>query len=362
MNHSKTSSFYFASFSIAVCLLSNACGVISTLTGTPIAKLTSPTAPPDSLQAFFTNPESPTAQDNINGPDEALVADINRARLEVDVAANSLNLVSIRDALIQAHRRGVIVRMVMESDNMDSAEVQDLLTAEIPVIGDNRGGVMDDNFVILDHAVVWTGSMDFTTNGAYVDNNNMVRIPSMQAAADYTTRFEDMFSKNKFGPDAVVDTPYPHVTLDNTKMEIYFSPADGIDQHLLDILNGANDSIYFMAYSFTSQDLGDAILAQAKTGVKVAGIMDGSQISSNTGTQYNRFVQAGLSVRKSAPIGLMHHNVFIIDNQIVVMGSSDFTASSENVNDENVVIISDPQIATHYLAELQRLYSIPNLY
>ena len=93
---------------------------------------------------------------------------------------DSLNLWSIRDALLHAHQRGVVVRLVMESDNMDTSEVQDLLDAGIHIIGDQREGLMHDKFVVIDRSEVWTGSMNYTVTGAYKDNNNLLLIRSAQ--------------------------------------------------------------------------------------------------------------------------------------------------------------------------------------
>jgi phosphatidylserine/phosphatidylglycerophosphate/cardiolipin synthase-like enzyme len=40
------------------------------------------------------------------------------------------------------------------------------------------------------------------------------------------------------------------------------------------------------------------------------------------------------------------------------MGSYNFTASAENTNDENLIIIYDPDIAAQYLKEFQRVYAV----
>ena len=275
----------------------------------------------------------------------------------MDVAAYSLNLWSIRDALINAHQRGVTVRMVMESDNMDGQEVQDLQDAGIPILGDQREGLMHDKFIVIDRSEVWTGSMNYTVGGTYKDNNNLIRIRSSQVAEDYTNEFEEMFTDNLFGPDGTANTPNPKLTIDDTPVEIYFSPDDGVAAHLLELIQAAQESIYFMAYSFTSNDLGDAIVAQAQAGLTVAGVMDDGQVASNQGTEYDVFQQAGLDVRKDGNTnGLMHHKVIIIDKSIVITGSYNFTASAEKSNDENVVIIFNPDVAAQYMEEFARVY------
>ncbi len=309
------------------------------------------------LEIYFTDPAAPHAADYEGGPDETLAAAIDAARLSVDVAAYSLNLWSIQDALIHAYQRGVVVRMVMESDNMDSDEVQQILDTGIPIIGDQREGLMHDKFVVIDRSEVWTGSMNYTTNGAYEDNNNLIRLRSVQVAENYTTEFNEMFEENLFGPDTRAATPSPGLTIDGTPVAIYFSPDDGVAAQILALLQDAQESIYFMAFSFTANDLGDAIRQRAADGLTVAGVMDDGQVTSNTGTEYDPFMQAGLDVRLDGNPGLMHHKVIIIDRSIVITGSYNFSTSAEERNDENVVIIFNSNVAAKYLEEFQRVYN-----
>jgi phosphatidylserine/phosphatidylglycerophosphate/cardiolipin synthase-like enzyme len=85
--------------------------------------------------------------------------------------------------------------------------------------------------------------------------------------------------------------------------------------------------------------------------------MDAGQVNSNQGTEYDPFRQAGLDVRLDGNPGLMHHKVIILDRSIVIAGSYNFSASAEERNDENVVIIYNPDVAAQYLAEFQRVYT-----
>jgi phosphatidylserine/phosphatidylglycerophosphate/cardiolipin synthase-like enzyme len=309
-----------------------------------------------SFEVYFTDPFNPAASEKRNGPDSMLAAAIDSARQSVDVAAYSMSLWSIRDALINANKRGLTVRVVMESDNMDSSVPEAIMDAGIPIVGDRRVGLMHDKFVVLDRSEVWTGSMNFTVNGAYADDNNLLRLRSTKVAQDYTTEFNEMFDDDKFGPDVVPDTPNPLVTIDGTRVEIYFSPDDGVARRINKLLEDARQSIYFLAYSFTSDDFGQTIRNRAEEGVTVEGVMEEEQVKSNKGTEFDPLSQAGLKVRLDGNEGLMHHKVFIIDERIVITGSYNFSASAETSNDENVVILFNPAIAAQYLGEFQRVY------
>jgi phosphatidylserine/phosphatidylglycerophosphate/cardiolipin synthase-like enzyme len=313
--------------------------------------------PSADLEVYFTKPDDLHASDYEGGPDEEIAAAIDKARLSIDVAAYSLTLWSIKNALIHAYKRGVVVRIVMESDNMDTVEVQDIISAGIPVVGDQHEGLMHNKFIVIDRNQVWTGSMNFTVGGAYRDNNNIICIHSMLAAEDYTTEFEEMFNHHLFGADVAADTPYPKIKVGEIPVEIYFSPDDGIANRLVELLQNANSSIDFLAYSFTSDDLAAEIRYRFQNGVQVLGVMDDSQVKSNRGSEYDGFIQSGMDVRMDGnKIGFMHDKVIIIDREIVISGSYNFSASAEKINDENLIVIFSPEIAKKYLSEFSKLY------
>ena len=305
---------------------------------------------------YFTNPSSPLSSQRTGGIDQPLAAAIDSAKLSVDVAIYSLSLNSIRDALLRAHDRGVRVRMVMESDNMDRTDPQLLKDAGIPILGDRREGLMHNKFVAIDNSEVWVGGMNYTDSGAYEDNNVMMRIRSVKMAENFAKEFEEMFTEDKFGDNIEAETPNPRVTIDGTPVDTYFSPDDGVQPILADILNEAQESVYFMAFSFTADPLGEAIRARARNGVTVAGVMDEDQVKSNIGTEFDPFNQAGLDVYHDGNPGQMHHKIIIIDEEIVIFGSYNFTNSAETRNDENLLIVYNEQIAAQFLAEFQRVY------
>ena len=310
------------------------------------------------FQLYFTDPTDPAAAQISGGPDEPLVEALDGAQLSIDAALYSLSLDSVRRALIHAHRRGVEVRVVMESDNLDGFDPQALKDAGIPVLGDRREGLMHNKFVVIDRSEVWTGSMNLTDSGTYSDRNNLIRIRSAKLAEDYEAEFNEMFVDDHFGPAIGRPTPNPHVTVGGTALDVYFSPDDGVQAALLDLIGNARSNIDFMAYSFTSDPLSEAIRNRAQGGVRVRGVMDEDQMATNTGTEYDRFHVAGLDVRLDRQPGLMHHKVLIIDRQTVVMGSYNFTASAEKYNDENVLVIHSPEIAGQFLQEFKRIYAL----
>ena len=365
MTHRK-----FFSLLFLVCLILSACGDLPPTpspepqdTSTPSTELT-----PIDLQVgygvrgpwfelYFTDPANPLSSQGTGGVDGPLVEAVDAARLSIDLAAYSLSLNSVRYALIRAHERGVTVRVVMESTNMDRSDPQALIEAGIPIVGDDRQGLMHNKFMVIDRSEVWLGTMNFTDSGAYDDNNQMIRIQSEKIAADFLQEFNEMFEDDSFGPDIDPRTPHPSVEVDGTRVDVYFSPDDGVLNALGLLLGNAQESIYFLAFSFTSNELGSLVRQKHAAGLDVKGVMDEEQVASNTGTEFDPFRQKGVDVLIDGNDGQMHHKVFIIDEKIVAFGSYNFSKSAEENNDENLIVIYSPQIARQFVLEFERVRS-----
>ena len=307
---------------------------------------------------YFTDPTNPASDQLSGGIESALVEAIDGARLSVHAAMYSLTLKDVRDALLRAHRRGIDVKVVMESDNLDAGAPQRLKEAGVPLLGDRREGLMHDKFMIIDGTEVWTGSMNFSTSGAYLDNNVLVRVRSTALAEDYEAEFSEMFVDDHFGPETGRPTPNPTITVSDIPMEVYFSPDDHVETALTQLLGSARSRIAFLAYSFTSDGLGSAVVQAEESGVNVSGVMDADQSASNQGTELESFRDAGIDVRLDGNPGQMHEKVLIIDEKIVVLGSYNFSASAEESNDENVLVIHDAALARFCLDEFSRIYAL----
>lgn len=359
MLHSINTKFSKLSFLISVGILISAC---LSATPTTLAPLPTTTTGPDAqtsdwITVYFSDPESPDASSYRGGPDAALAEAIETAHFNIDAAIYHLDLWSLRDALINAHQRGVTVRVATESNNLDEDEMQDLIEAGIPVIGDRRESLMHNKFVVIDSHEVWTGSMNFTVNGAYKNDNNLIKIRSSRLAENFTSEFNEMFDDDFFGDYAVENTPHASLSIEGSLIETYFSPDDGTASQIVDLIQGAAESVQFLAFSFTSDEIAAALIDKAQDGVQVSGIFEESQYHSNRGTEFDNLVEAGLNVHLDGNSRNMHHKVFIIDEQIVITGSYNFSRSAEERNDENTLVIYNDEVARLFLEEFDRIYN-----
>jgi len=305
------------------------------------------------INLYFT---APANDEYRGGPDQFIVEAIDQARSQVDAALYDLNLWSIRNAFIRAHKRGLLVRLVLEEDSLDRPEIQELISAGIPVVADGPEGLMHNKFMVIDHMEVWTGSMNFTLNGAYRHLNNLVHIRSSRLAENFTEEFEEMYLDGFFGEVSLENTPHPVLEIDGIRIETYFSPDDSTAERLIHLILEAEDSIDFLYYAFTSDGIADALIYQANQGIQVRGVVDSYQESAGLGGEYKRLRDQGLDVLLDGHPEKMHHKVIIIDGEIVVTGSYNLTRSAEIKNDENTLVIHDRDIAEIFLAEFEWIF------
>ncbi len=183
----------------------------------------------------------------------------------------------------------------------------------------------------------------------------MLRFASRQISADYTNEFEQMFA-GRFGTSKRSATPYPQVRVGAARIEVYFSPEDGVAKHVLERLAMAKRSIHFMTFSYTEDKISDAMIAKAKAGLGVRGVFE-SQNAGGSGADFNRLRLGGVDVLEDGNCYILHHKVIVIDERTVLTGSYNFTSSAERDNDENLVIVDDPNLARAYLDEFQRVYA-----
>ncbi|MEO5888148.1 MAG: phospholipase D-like domain-containing protein, partial [Anaerolineales bacterium] len=315
------------------------------------------------LEVYFTDPVNPLAAREVGGVDWFVSAAIVTAKESVDVALRNLNLDSITNALIVVSRRGVPVRVITETDSMtgrSESTFQVLKDAGIVVIDDQQLGLMNNRFIVIDHKEVWTGSLSYDLAGVFREYNSLIRVLSPEVAADYTQEFNEMFEKNQFGPFVAPLTPHPIVDIQGVQVEVLFSPDDIVAGRLSQLIAEARESISFLAYSFASSDLGTNIRAKAAEGVAINGVLEFDLVdpdqpdpNPNLVEELNFFKQAGLNVLLDRNPELLNHKIIVIDGQIVVVGSYDFTNRAENDNDENVLIIHSEVIAQKFLEEFQ---------
>jgi len=314
---------------------------------------------PDSVswyEVYFTSPAIPFDEVYIGGVEERLVEKIDGSETSIDVALFEFDIESIATALIRAKDRGVSVRVVYDDEHSDpDPQIKELISSGIPAVPDNRSAYMHNKFFVFDNECLWTGSFNISMNAAYRNNENAIYFCSAEAAKNYQQEFQEMFF-GQFGAKSPADTPFPVFTVKGVRIENYFAPEDNVMEKVIETVSNASKSIHFMVFSFTQDELGEAMLIEANNGVEVEGVFENTGASTKY-SECGKLLQAGLDVRLDGNPRTFHHKVIVIDNSIVILGSYNFSANADQSNDENLLIIYSPELAKEYEDEYQRMKS-----
>jgi len=139
------------------------------------------------------------------------------------------------------------------------------------------------------------------------------------------------------------------------EVQACFSPpvAGGCDPlaAVLDAIGHAHKMIRIQMYSLTLQEVVRALVKAKRRGIDVRVIVDRSQLKEDRSDSFRiaSLAASGIPILVDSVAGLMHNKVMVIDGQMVLTGSFNYTWSAERWNAENLLVISDPVLAEEYL-------------
>jgi len=286
---------------------------------------------------------------------------IQTATGSLDLALYKLTHPQVLDSILDAHQRGLRVRMV--SDNVHRqlasvAPVYDIIEqAGIPVIYDHRSADMHHKFVVRDGRTVWMGSYN-PLNMARTHAENALVVNDAAVAGAFAREFTEMHVEQKFSTAKADDTVHNFV-VNQVPVEVFFSPKDGVQDRVVSAIENAQHSIRFLSFSFSADPVADAMLARHAAGIEVQGVIDRLQ-ANKRGGDFQRLLDVEIDVRKTSFSTFMHHKVVIIDagtpSAKVITGSYNFTAKANERNDESIMVIHSQDTVDRYLNEFQSVF------
>jgi phosphatidylserine/phosphatidylglycerophosphate/cardiolipin synthase-like enzyme len=130
-------------------------------------------------------------------------------------------------------------------------------------------------------------------------------------------------------------------------LAIYFTPPAGSAGGLIKHIDASKKTIKVMAYGFTAMPLSDALVKAHRRGVKVQLLQDEKSAGNNVDA-VNQLIAAGIEVRSDGKHAIQHNKVMLLDDDIVITGSYNFTKSAEVRNAENIIILKSAYAAKRH--------------
>lgn len=299
-------------------------------------------------------------------------------------------------ALVDVNKNGKFE--ISELESRDAIYM--LKSAKIPVLDDRSdgtqgSGLMHHKFVIVDGRKTIVTSANFTlscihgdmTNSSTRGNANSLFVVDSQAFAKvFNEEFFQLWGNGRrgnFGQNKTYRGPQV-VTVGNTKMTIQFSPTtqrfdwvETVNGLAAKYLVEAKRSIKAALFVFSDQNLADAmekgrsrgaeigVLIEPKfafrpyselldlLGLEMAG--ENCEIEEDNNPWKTPVREAGIS--KLIRGDVLHHKFAVIDNKVVIVGSQNWSAAANYINDETLVVIEDAKISEQFTQEYVRLRS-----
>jgi len=133
----------------------------------------------------------------------------------------------------------------------------------------------------------------------------------------------------------------------NADIQVYFSPDGGCTQAIVNAIKAARSEILVQAYSFTSAPIAKALVDAHKRGVTVEAVLDKSQRKEKY-TSATYLANSRIPTYIDSAHAIAHNKIIVIDRQIVITGSFNFSKAAEDKNAENLLIIQSKELADIY--------------
>ncbi|MEL7039544.1 MAG: phospholipase D-like domain-containing protein [Cyanobacteria bacterium J06592_8] len=268
--------------------------------------------------------------------------------------------------------------------------------------GSKGSGLMHHKFVIVDGKTVIVTSANFTLSGVHGDlstpesrgnTNNLLKVENSQFARLFTEEFNLMWGDGVGGKfDSKFGTKKPYrgvqsVTVSETTLLVQFSPTprtetweNSVNGLIGKTLAKAKESIDFALFVFSDQALVDVMEKNTQRAIALQGMIDPgfayrnyselldmmgvSRVSNCKYEAENRPWKQPIStvgVANLPPGDKLHHKFGVVDNEIIIAGSQNWTEAANTTNDETLVVIENSTVAAHFNREFNRLYDTATL-
>jgi len=141
----------------------------------------------DLISTCFTPPSGCTS---------VIASRISKAQESIYVQAYGFTSGEIAKALINAHNRGVKVKVLLDKSNIGAkhSKMRDLREAGIEVDIDGISGIAHNKIIIIDRREVVTGSFNFTTSADIRNTENVIIVNNSEIAKKY---MQNWFSRKE---------------------------------------------------------------------------------------------------------------------------------------------------------------------
>jgi phosphatidylserine/phosphatidylglycerophosphate/cardiolipin synthase-like enzyme len=139
------------------------------------------------------------------------------------------------------------------------------------------------------------------------------------------------------------------------RAECHFTPGNDCPTRIGGLFAAARKSADVCVFTITDDRISNAIIEAHRRGISIRVLTDNEK-AFDPGSDITRLEQAGVQVRVDRTPYHMHHKFAIIDNELLVNGSYNWTRGAAENNEENFIITDDKRLLGPFRELFERLW------
>lgn len=139
--------------------------------------------------------------------------------------------------------------------------------------------------------------------------------------------------------------------------EVYFTPSKDCENKIVSAIVDSKKEIAIAVYSINNKRIVNALETAHRQGVKIRILTDSLQAAGRS-SKVIELTDAGLDLRVHSVHKIMHNKFAVFDNSQAISGSFNWTEAASNLNSENCVLFTEPNVLQSYKKQFETLWSI----
>ncbi len=193
-------------------------------------------------------------------------------------------------------------------------------------------GLMHRKILILDKELIFLGSANFTPSSLLHHSNLVIGLYHPQLASFLQDPTNSHYS----------------FEINQQQAEVFLLPIAGKEAlaRILKLINQAKKTIDVAAFTLTHPLICDALIAAKNRDVKLTIVLDGYSAKGASKKALDQLKAQGLAVCASQGAHLLHHKLCVIDQEILITGSANWTKAAFTKNADLLLILhlKDPKL------------------
>ena len=319
-----------------------------------------------------------------------IISSIEDEQKRIEMAMYSMDSVDIRDALFKAAERGVEVKLVFS--NKHEIRLRQFFESapsgiKIVYVGNSIEKVyMHHKFLIIDRGLdsqkLFFGSYNFTDIQGKFDPSFILETTRPEIIDVFGSEWDLLVDPNSWSSKRLT-SHNPFAALINYPegyLEIWFtpeSPVNSLRTRMIKAIDGAKEGVKALIWHLTDRDIAATLISASKRLPTIIVADDFNfflpesmfpAMLAQKSRQDLKNLEIVHDAKRSIEVvkiladdslnSFLHHHTLLIDNNLVIFGTNNWSSGGFNQNDESAMVSNIPALVEGFLSSFEYNYQV----